>query len=647
MSKCMAVGLSFAVVLAGASGARTQGARELPLTPDELLSVSPLATAASWTPDGTRVLFTSALDGGLWTLPATGGAPQRLTPGGAQARYSPTGAWVAYVSEKSGAPELYAWSPATGRELQLTRLGSRVGSFAWSPDGGRIAFSGDRYGSQDIYVVTVPGATVTRLTSDVRYEVYPSWTPDGRSIVYQRMADSWVDRDWMAVSAAGGTPHLIIGDTGFMDYGGGRDVGLGRVSPDGRTLLFKSQRGGYRAYWVVALAGGSPRRIDDDSLDETDASWSPDGAAILFITQDNGTHTLRLAPAAGGKARGLVAPQSGVVSQPEWSPDGKRVLYALATPTTPADLYVINVADGKPTRLTFSDPGGHVEDALVVPEKVTYPSADGFTIHAYLYRPLHLRAGEKAPGIMYLHGGPTGHFADSFNSQAEFFAQHGYAVLAPNIRGSSGYGKKFEDANNGCWGHCDLKDVVAGVAYLKTLPYVDADKMGITGISYGGIMTMAAVAFAPGVFQAAVAQSGYADWVHFFDYNNVLQHVKLLAYEFGPFPDSIASCRRASPIYSVDQVTTPIFILHGVGAKVPYRPGQLEVPAGLDFARALDQHYKIFRYKTYPGETYYVYGKANSKQVMLDMLDFFEQFLRGAATAPPAEVAAQAGQTSR
>jgi dipeptidyl aminopeptidase/acylaminoacyl peptidase len=298
----------------------------------------------------------------------------------------------------------------------------------------------------------------------------------------------------------------------------------------------------------------------------------------------------------------------------------------------------VDVETALAAQLTFSGPTGETRSALITPRKVTYPSADGFTISAYLYEPTGLKPGERAPGIMYIHGGPTGQFVDSYLPQVQYFASRGYAVLLPNIRGSSGYGRAFEDANNGCWGHCDLKDVLAGVDYLKRQPYVNAEKMGITGISYGGCMTMSAIAFAPGVFQAAIPESGYGDWVRFREWNNELQHNQLLAFEFGPLPDSDAVYRRNSPIYSVAQVTTPTFLIHGEGATTAWRPAQLPVSASLDFARALDAHYKVFRYKAYPGETYYITSPENIRVKLGDMLAFFDQYLKDGLRSAPSAV---------
>jgi dipeptidyl aminopeptidase/acylaminoacyl peptidase len=217
----------------------------------------------------------------------------------------------------------------------------------------------------------------------------------------------------------------------------------------------------------------------------------------------------------------------------------------------------------------------------------------------------------------------------------------GYTVLAPNIRGSSGYGKAFEDANNPCWTRCDLRDVVAGAAFLRRQPGVDPARIGITGNSYGGIMTMAAVAREPDVFQAAAPQSGYADWLSFMEYNNELQHTKLLAWEWGPWPDSAAVYRRNSSIFEAHRVTAPVFVIQGEGRLPAWRPNVMPIPASQEYVHALERLNKVVHYKVYPGETYYVTGRENSRQVLLDILAFLNQYLRdgpaadaGARSAP-------------
>lgn len=583
-----------------------------------------------WSPDGSRILFASSLAaGGLLTVPADGGFPVRVpaTLGAAghflasqSPRYSPDGAWLSYVSDKGGSPEIWIWSWWDGQDLQLTDIGGvGINGYSWSPDGRWIAFAANRYGSYDVWKVAVPSGEVHRLTDGEQYEVYPSWTPDSRNILYVKLDDRWVDHDVIEITADGRNPRIVVRDEDFFDYRAGSAFGFADVSSDGNTVLFRSHRSSWINYWTVPLSGGDPRPIAPEAADQSNAAWSPDGRYILFTSNHNGTHSLKVVPAAGGQPRTIVDPEVGVVDKPAWSPDGRLISYTFGTPTRPADLYVIPAQGGTARQLTHSIPDGNLEASLAVPEKVSYHSTNGFTISAYLYRPQISRDGGRAPAIIWAHGGPASQYHDTFQPQVQFFVERGYVALLPNFRGSSGYGKEFEDANYQCWGHCDLEDILAGVDYLKALPYVDADNLGITGNSYGGFMTCAAVAFAPGVFQAAVGLSGYCNRVTFIE-EGEYQHLQQLEYNFGPFDENRAFYERSSPFYAIKNIRTPTFLIHGEG-RFP------ESNQYREFADEMERHYKTFRYKAYPNENYYVRSRENQRQMFLDMLDFFDQYL--------------------
>jgi dipeptidyl aminopeptidase/acylaminoacyl peptidase len=623
------------LILAAATAVAStaMAAQSAGLSAEDLVGVHSLVAgmAPQWASDGSRILFATSLGGSeLWTVPATGGFPSSMQVEMGkiaflqthQPAFSPDGNWLSYISNRTGSAEIYLKSLLDGHEVALTHLGARINSYSWSPDSKKIAFADDKFGGFDIYTVEVGNGAISRLTNDPRYEVFPTWTPDSRQVVYVRLDDRWLDHDILVINAEGrSAPRTIVSDTDFFDYAAGGGFGYPQVSPDGSAILFKSQRSGWVNYWVVPTRGGAPRQIAPEAANQSGARWAPDGKSILYQALGNGTQDLRLVSVAGGAPHTLVKPVDlGFVNNAAWSPDGSRVSYTMESPVAAADLYVVSAGGGEPQQLTQSAGPGYVASSLIRPKKITYRSPDGLSIAAYLYEPT-LKAGERAPGILLIHGGPTSSWNDTYQVQAQYLAMHGYAVLLPNIRGSSGYGKHFEDANNGCWGRCDLKDVVAGVEYLKQLPYIEPTRMGITGTSYGGCMTLAAAAFAPGVFQAGIAQSGYADWIQFYQ-EQEMRHIQLLKYELGPLPKAQSLYESLSPWYHVDSIQTPLFLVHGEGEQLP------RSVASRLFIDRLEMHYKPFKYKTYPNENYYIQSPGNVRVLLGDMQEYFNQYLK-------------------
>lgn len=605
-------------------------------TIDRLQSVIPtigVNEAPVWSADGKSLLYIGGSDGGLWSVSADSGKPVRLADAlgsATQFRRTPDGRMVTYVKSVPGGNDLFAWDLAAKSERRISTLSGHVRSYTVSPDGKSVAVANDRNGSEDIWIVNLADGAATRLTTSPLYEGFPSWTPDGAKILYTRLDARWVDHDVFAMSPNGGASKPVLSDRDFFDYRQGAAFGFVRVSPNGKTMLFRSQRSGWTTYWVAPLAGGAARPLAAESADQSDARWSPDGSQVLFLSITNGTQGLKVVPAAGGPATTVVAPGIGMVTRAEWSPDGKQISYGFGSPTEAQDLYVVAAAGGTPKQRTFAPGADTGADDLIAPEKISWVNG-GLTINAYLYKPKNLNPGDRAPVIMYVHGGPTQQFNDSYQLQPQFFASRGYVVIAPNVRGSSGYGKRFEDLNNRDWGHGDLTDVLAGVAWAKKQPYVNPGKIGITGISYGGMLTMYAISFAPGVFQAAISGSGYGDVKDFHNIVPVLQHSQLLHYELGQWPSTPAVeaiYRRSSAILKAKDATAPAMIIHGYGLDV------LDADyAAWKYARELAKHSKIVEYKAYPGETYYVYGRENTKQMLQDMLGFFDRYLKDNSAA--------------
>ncbi len=634
----LAKSLAFAALLpaaptasAAASAAAQDGALE-PLPVETLLSLSSAVGGETprWAPSGDRILvgganlrLIDAETGATRDLPvSTGGSGHFLAS--AEPRWSPDGQWISYISDRSGTPEIWLWSTHKGASRRLTGNGGRlIKGASWSRDGRRIAFAGNRHGQYDVWTVEVPSGEARRLTDGPELEVYPTWSSDSRSVLFVRLDADWMDHTVVEVPAGGGEERVIVRDEDFFDYGEGGTFGYPLISPDGSTVVFPSYRSGWINYWTVPRSGGEPAPLAAAAADQTGGAWSPGGEEFAYVENHGGSYQLTIAPADGGEPRVIAAPGSGILGSPQWSPDGSRISTTLETPTRPGDLVVHDLTSGTSSRLTDSAPMEAIERRLVVPRKVEFASGDGLVIPSYLYRPDAGRGGgdRRHPAIVWTHGGPTSQWEDSFEPAIQFFAQRGYVVLLPNVRGSSGYGRAFEEANDGCWGKCDFADAVAAAEYLRTLPFVDPESIGTTGTSYGGFMSCAAVSFGGETFQAVIAASGYCDRVTFFE-DGEFRHLQQLRKEMGGLEEHRDRYLANSPYYHLANARAPVFVLHGEGRY----PGS---PQMTEFFRELQRLYKPARYKAYAGENFYVRSFGNTLEMLGDMKAFFDFYLLG------------------
>ena len=595
-------------------------------TLEEYLSLSSLVDGAvpDWSPDGSTILFSGR--GSLWTIAAAGGTPQAIPVEGAGSpAFSPDGEWIGYVSSASGdGQELWLWSLAEQRAVQLTDLGARTLAWSWSPDGQAIAFSNSLRGNYDIYKVSVPDGHIKRVTTDTRYDVQPTWTPDGSSIVYVRMDQWWIHHDVIAIDAeTGAGERVIVSDRDWMDYRTGQEFGPGQVSPRGDQVLFRSYRNGWINWWVAPMDGGEPSPVAAEEADQSSqkpfrgyARWSPDGGSIVYTSNLRGNKVLRVASIDDGTVRTLFAPEMGLVANPSWSPDGSRLAVTFDTPRHVPDLFVVDVASGDTTRLTNSMPDASLAEAFFLPERVSYEK-DGLTIHSYLFRPAEPPPPDGYPAIVWVHGGPSSQFEDGWRRlwEAHYLVKHGYAVLAPNIRGSSGFGWEHEQANNGCWARCDLDDVVAGAEYLGTLPDMNGDRLAVTGVSYGAYLSFAASTFAPDVFRAAVpAREGYANRIQLVESQSALGNINMYQYELGLLTENRETFRRASPTLYAQDAGTPMLIIAGE------RDKQMQA-----FATEAARYYKPVTYEMYED----VAGRAARLEWMPRMLAFLDRHVKG------------------
>ena len=604
-----------------------------------------------WLPDSSRVIFRSVASGSseFWSIAPTGGPAKQLTvmSRGSKPRVSPDGRWLAYLSAKSGASEI--WLSPLAEELgaedrQLTRLHGTVATFNWHPRGDAIVLGCAQTGYSNVFEVDISSGDARRLTSDQRrHEHYPVYSPDGARIFFIRMSESWGEHDVVSIARDGGDEQLIVRETDFFDYRGGRQIGHPVISPDGGRLLFRSRRSGYINYWYVDLGasrgpnGAEPRPLvsepwphsaESGSMIAGEAVWSPDSQHVCFFSNHDGNMRLCVVGRDGGAPTVLAAPETGCAHNPAWSPDGRSIAFLHESFLQPADVWVLDVKEKgaalrgtEPRQLTDSMPAT-LGRKFTRPEKVRYRTFDGQLISAYLFR---ARGADARPGpaIIEVHGGPPDQFRDTMHVVVQYYAQRGYSVLMPNIRGSAGYGKKFERAISTGFGVDDLKDLIAGAEFLAREGIADPKRIAITGQSYGGFLSMAAAVFAPeAVFQCSIARTGYADWLYYYEHSDS-ETVRLMEWDLGLLEQNREKYERSSPIRSASRAQTPLFVVDQASDGTSY-----EIDRRLDLVRELKRFGKPARYKKYDdtGGTY-ARSESGAKQMLPDMMRYFAEHI--------------------
>ena len=362
-------------------------------------------------------------------------------------------------------------------------------------------------------------------------------------------------------------------------------------------------------------AGGQPVQITKGQFEAWRPSWSPDGTRIAFDANEGsnpGSRQLSVAAINGDPSHATIAMVTsgrGTNIDPQWSPDGRKLVYQHTDPQNSADLFVIDVSapGSKPVRLTDSFPPTIDRTALVEPQLIHYPGPDGKSVPAYLFVPKNINRAQKHPAVVWIHGDGVNQNYDGWHVQRnyavyysfhQYLLQQGYIVIAPDYRGSIGYGSAWREGVYMDVGGKDFRDAALGANYLKTLPYVDADRIGVWGLSYGGFFTLLAVTEMPTMYRAAVDVAGVADYAMYYEDP---YHGGWTTSRIGTPAEHPDVYAQASPISHVDRLVRPLLILHGTAdVNVPY----------LHSVRLIDELLKkkkgdLVEFMTYPGEFHY------------------------------------------
>jgi dipeptidyl aminopeptidase/acylaminoacyl peptidase len=419
-------------------------------------------------------------------------------------------------------------------------------------------------------------------------EEEPAVSPDGTTVAYtfipradlKRAEIRVVDVQTGAVRALTGTPEMGDGSPAW--------------SPDGATIAYVSERSGRREVHTVGADGGNDRQLTHDGADFGHLAWHRDGRRIAAVRGRSGRFDLVLVDPDSGTTERVAT--GGTWDRPAWTA-GDELVAGYEDHATPAELRRL-APDAPPRAIHAPAPLLIKRAPHVTPEEVAYASFDGLEIPAFLFRPRDASAERPVAAIVCPHGGPTDAYIDDHDSRAQYFVDKGYAWLAPNFRGSTGYGRDFERKNHGVWGVDDTKDCIAAADYLKSLDWVDGERLAIFGGSYGSYMATLAVTDDPEHrYRCAVAMYGDVDIVTSWALGDRLG-VQDLERMMGPPSAARDAYRAGSPVHRLENLQVPILIAHGE------RDDRVHPAQSEEHVAALRRLGKTFEYVTYPTEAH-------------------------------------------
>jgi dipeptidyl aminopeptidase/acylaminoacyl peptidase len=519
---------------------------------------------------------------------------------------SPDGQRIAYLSNESGSPQIWVRDLRTGISRQVTDLPDPVGSVFWSPSSDQLAYSvlpGGGLNTQ-VWVINVDGSGAKRLTPGGKENNgLNGWTRDGTKLLVDTNKDHPAARDPALLDVASGQWTMLASDKGLnsiTDVRGGRAV-LGRLigrgdvngflvdlktgketlltphegkaetdwgelSPDGGTVYVISNVDRDRhAFGTISIGpDGQPSQIRyfakrDDAVAES-AVLSDDGRTAALFWNVGGRSEMAWLDTVSGRVRSGPKLPFDLAFPGEFSANARTLALVGAGADRTTDVYLVDVNSDRITRVTQSKHDGVNLDELVRPELITYKADDGVPLSGWLYRPRGTKG--PLPVVFNYHGGPEGQARPTMSADAQALVASGIAVFAPNVRGSSGFGKAFMAMDDGAKRVSAVHDIKATTDALVAMGIADSKRLGIMGGSYGGYMVMAGVTQFPDMFAAAANLFGIVNFESFFRESEPWM-AAISTTEYGDPSTQADVLKELSPIHKLDRVKTPLFVLHG------------------------------------------------------------------------------------
>lgn len=612
------------------SSAPNANARPIPI--DDLYFTRSVSNA-SWSPDGREIAFTTDISGrsNLWKVNANGGWPIQLAQSDDRQygeTWSPDGKWIAFQQDTAGNElwDVFAIPSDGGEVINLTNTPEiREESPRWSPDGKTIALN-TKPKDGTVYDITLMDWTTRKMTP-LTHESTPNhlwqsvaWSPDGKTLYANRLEVSFTDADIYAIDVASGQATNLTAHQGQV-----LNI-ASSLSKDGKTLLITSnQKSGYQNVALLDIAGKKLAWVTDTKWEAGSGDFSPDGKRLTYTINADGRIDTYLGDVAtmGSEKITITGGVNGFAAYPSsFSPSGNRLLLSHESSVEPGDFWVYDLSSQKAKQLTYSAIASLNSAPRSPSQVISYKSFDEKTISALLWIPFNLKRDGSNPALVLPHGGPTGQSGDYWSPRVAAFVSRGYICIEPNVRGSTGYGMEFQKANYKDLGGGDLQDEVYAAKFLEATGYVNPKKIGITGGSYGGFMTLMAIGKTPEVWAAAVELFGIIDWM------TMLQHSDpmLQQYEKSLLGDPVkdrAAYDAASPISFINNIKAPLLVLQGDNdPRVPKEEAEQVVALLKKDGKTVDAHY-------YANEGHGFEKRENQIDSIRRTVAWFDEYLKG------------------
>ena len=589
------------------------------------------ALDASWSADGRRLFVSTNLTGryNIWRMDADGSWPVQLAQSEDNQQgfaVSPDGRTLYYLQDKGGNEryDIYAVPADGGAPSNLTNTPEiQESGLLMAPDGRAMALSTKRgdQGQIDVAVMDRASGTVRALTHEANPQwdwSAVAWIDNGRALIVNRSFVGGSAGEVWKLDVASGKATRLLGKPDVI-------YTASDATRDGSALALTTNEGTHQLHAVVYVpATGAIRNLKATPWEQTSGAISTDGRAMVVQTSEDGRQSLELADLATLAEHPLAMPPgvNGTIGTQPFTPDSRRLLVLHSGADTPGEIQAFDLAAGRMIPLT------HLAMASLAPEHlpksriVTYRSFDGTLVSAVVTMPFNLKRDGSNPAVVVPHGGPTGQTNDGFSRTATALASRGYVVIQPNPRGSTGYGLAFQKANYQDLGGGDLKDELAAKQFLADTGYVDANRVGITGGSYGGFMTLMAIGRAPDAFAAAVEQYGIIDWRTMWQHEDPL----LQAYQktlLGSPDEAPKVYDASSPLTYIQAVKAPLLVLQG--------ENDIRVPVGQarQVAEALKARGNTVDAVYYPDEGHGFYKREHQQDALQRTVDWFDKYLKG------------------